>query len=157
MALLIWWYGLNVCFLFKKLWAHFVHAAKCNKVLEGYKGIICPYRHNSSWTDSLVDTDETLHRYRVWRHECRGVMPVLNISKEIIICAGQGSLSILKRSRDCLLYRNKAHSWFNSYAPKHIPIFYYRDKTQVQTFYFLINITVFLMAFRTTSILSSDW
>ena len=34
-----------------------------------------------------------------------------------------------------------AHSWFNLYAPEHVPIFYYLDKTRVQMFYFLnINI-----------------
>ena len=32
-----------------------------------------------------------------------------------------------------------AHSWFNSYAPELVPIFYYHDKTQVQMFYFLIK------------------
>ena len=30
-----------------------------------------------------------------------------------------------------------AHSWFNSYAPELVPMFYYRDKTRVQIFYFL--------------------
>ena len=30
-----------------------------------------------------------------------------------------------------------AHSWFNSYAPELVPMFYYRDKTQVYMFYFL--------------------
>ena len=30
-----------------------------------------------------------------------------------------------------------AHSWFNSYAPKLVPIFYYRNKTRVHMFYFL--------------------
>ena len=32
-----------------------------------------------------------------------------------------------------------AHSWFNSYAPELVPIFYYRDKTRVHMFYFLNN------------------
>ena len=30
-----------------------------------------------------------------------------------------------------------AHSWFNSYAPELVPIFYYRDKTRVLVFIFL--------------------
>ena len=30
-----------------------------------------------------------------------------------------------------------SHSWFNSYAPELVPIFYYRDKTRVQVFIFL--------------------
>ena len=32
-----------------------------------------------------------------------------------------------------------AHSCFNSYTPELVPIFYYRDKTWVHMFYFLIN------------------
>jgi len=38
----------------------------------------------------------------------------------------------------CPLYM-LAYSWFNSYALELVPIFYYRDKTRVQMFYFLIN------------------
>ena len=53
---------------------------------------------------------------------------------------------ILKRSRGCLLYTKKEtkleHPWFNSYAPELAPIFYYRDKTRVQMFYFLISTRV---------------
>ena len=30
-----------------------------------------------------------------------------------------------------------AYEWFNSYAPELVPMFYYRDKTQVQMFYVL--------------------
>ena len=30
-----------------------------------------------------------------------------------------------------------AHLWFNTYAPELLPIFYYRDKTRVEMFYFL--------------------
>ena len=33
-----------------------------------------------------------------------------------------------------------AHSPFNSYAPELVPMFYYRDKTREQLFYFLIQI-----------------
>ena len=36
--------------------------------------------------------------------------------------------------------QNLAHSWFNSYTPERVPIFYYRDKTQVQMLYFLTRI-----------------
>ena len=35
----------------------------------------------------------------------------------------------------------QTHSWFNSYALVHI--FYYRDKTQVQMFYFLNKILIY--------------
>ena len=36
-----------------------------------------------------------------------------------------------------VIYLLLAHWWFNSYAPKLVPIVYYRNKTQVQMFYFL--------------------
>ena len=36
-------------------------------------------------------------------------------------------------------YLETAHSWFYSYEPELVPIVYYRDKTRVQMFYFLIN------------------
>ena len=39
-----------------------------------------------------------------------------------------------------VIYLLLAHWWFNSYAPKLVPIFYYRNKTQVQMFYFLSTI-----------------
>ena len=36
----------------------------------------------------------------------------------------------------------QAHSWFNSYAPEFVPMFYYRNKTRVEKFYFDSNTTV---------------
>jgi len=38
-----------------------------------------------------------------------------------------------------------AHSWFNSYAPELVPIFYYRNKTRVQMFYVLIKAHVIIV------------
>ena len=38
-------------------------------------------------------------------------------------------------------------SWFNSYAPELVTIFYYRDKIRIQMFYFFIQ-TVFTKLFR---------
>ena len=78
---------------------------------------------------------------------------------------------ILKRSIDCLQYTKKetvfyfydkiwlllllAHSWFNSYAPELVPIFYYRDKTLVHVFYFFTNgITTFIWPLYYTCSLS---
>ena len=38
-----------------------------------------------------------------------------------------------------------AHSSFNSYAPELVPMFYYCVNTQVQMFYFLIRVSIFIV------------
>ena len=48
----------------------------------------------------------------------------------------------INRIIDRSILRKVAHSWFNSYAPELVPIFYYRDKTLVHMIHFLINVQV---------------
>ena len=76
-----------------------------------------------------------------WSRRCYAIS-FISVWNEILL-GSQGTVNQTTSCQHTLSKKTSAshwrgtQSWLNSYAPELVPVFYYRDKTRVQMFYYL--------------------